>query len=91
MPGCILASKGGSHTARERENVSPKGVGETVGTDLDVVRKMATRDGDDASTRVRHTQATDRKRQAWTNSPSRWHATVTASMDMRARWRTRTC
>ena len=52
MPGCIVRSKGGSHTARERENVSPTSVGETVGADLDVVRKMASRYGDDAIARV---------------------------------------
>ena len=57
MPGCIVRSKGGSHTARERENVSPTSVGETVGADLDVVRKMATRDGDDTIARVLNTRA----------------------------------
>ncbi len=55
MPRCILGSKGGSHTARERENVSPKSVGETVGADLDVIRKMAPRYGDDAIARVLNT------------------------------------
>ncbi len=52
MPECIGHWKGGSHTALEREKVSPKIVRRIADADLDVVRKMASRDGQDAITRV---------------------------------------
>jgi hypothetical protein len=56
--------KGGSHTASEREEVSHTTIYRTT-DDLDVVRTMATRDGDDASTRVPHTHAMDRRCKPW--------------------------
>lgn len=44
--------KGGSHTAFEMEKVSPKTVHRTADADLEVIRKMAPRYGDDAIVRV---------------------------------------
>jgi len=48
----IVHWKGGSHTAFEMEKVSPKTVHRTADADLDVIRKMAPRYGDDAIARV---------------------------------------
>jgi len=48
----IVHWKGGSHTAFEMEKVSPKTVHRTADADLDVIRKMASRYGDDAIARV---------------------------------------
>ena len=91
MPTCILGAKGGSHTARERENVSPKSVGETVGADLDVIRKMAPRYGDDAIARVLNTlgQRTG-KGKSWSQLAVKT-APRNHGMDALAPWRTRTC
>lgn len=48
----IVHWKGGSHTAFEMEKVSPKTMHRTADADLDVIRKMAARYGDDAIARV---------------------------------------
>jgi hypothetical protein len=48
----IVHWKGGSHTAFEMEKVSPKTVHRTTDADLEVIRKMAPRYGDDAIARV---------------------------------------
>jgi len=48
----IVHWKGGSHTAFEMVKVSPKTVHRTADADLDVIRKMAPRYGDDAIARV---------------------------------------
>jgi len=48
----IVHWKGGSHTAFEMEKVSAKTVHRTADADLDVIRKMAPRYGDDAIARV---------------------------------------
>lgn len=48
----IVHWKGGSHTAFEMEKASPKTVHRTADADLDVIRKMAPRYGDDAIARV---------------------------------------
>lgn len=48
----IVHWKGGSHTAVEMEKVGPKTVHRTADADLDVIRKMAPRYGDDAIARV---------------------------------------
>ncbi len=48
----IVHWKGGSHTAFEMAKVSPKTVHRTADADLDVIRKMAPRYGDDAIARV---------------------------------------
>ena len=54
MPACILEIEAVSHTTIHRTT-----------DDLDVVRTMATRDGDDASRRVPHTHVMDRQRTPW--------------------------
>jgi len=48
----VVHWKGGSHTAFEMEKVSPKTVHRTADADLEVIRKMAPRYGDDAIARV---------------------------------------
>jgi DNA invertase Pin-like site-specific DNA recombinase len=48
----IVHWKGGSHTAFDMEKVSPKTVHRTADPDLEVIRKMAPRYGDDAIARV---------------------------------------
>jgi DNA invertase Pin-like site-specific DNA recombinase len=48
----IVHWKGGSHTAFEMAKVSPKTVHRTTDADLEVIRKMAPRYGDDAIARV---------------------------------------
>ena len=48
----IVHWKGGSHTAFEMAKVSPKTVHRTADADLDVIRKMAPRYGDDEIARV---------------------------------------
>lgn len=48
----IVHWKGGSHTAFEMEKVSPTTLRRTTDADLDVIRKMAPRYGDDAIARV---------------------------------------
>ena len=48
----IVHWKGGSHTAFEMTKVSPTTVHRTADADLDVIRKMASRYGDDAIARV---------------------------------------
>jgi hypothetical protein len=48
----IVHWKGGSHTAFDMEKVSPKTVHRTADADLEVIRKMAPRYGDDAIARV---------------------------------------
>jgi DNA invertase Pin-like site-specific DNA recombinase len=48
----IVHWKGGSHTAFEMEKASPKTVSRTADADIEVIRKMAPRYGDDAIARV---------------------------------------
>ncbi len=48
----IVHWKGGSHTAFEMDKVSPTTVHRTADADLDVIRNMASRYGDDAIARV---------------------------------------
>ncbi|MGH9160541.1 MAG: recombinase family protein [Vicinamibacteraceae bacterium] len=48
----IVHWKGGSHTAFDMEKVSPKTVHRTADADLEVIRKMVLRYGDDAIARV---------------------------------------
>ncbi len=48
----IVHWKGGSHTAFQMEKASPKTVSRTAEADIEVIRKMAPRYGDDAIARV---------------------------------------